>query len=263
MKCYEVQPWIRDHVDFELAETLADKIRFHCKSCDKCRGQIQSEQEFKAVIQAKVTLGKAPLGLADKVSRSIRGQTKMIRPSMINRRKSKVAAGLLMVVVLGLGIYSQSDYPEAREPMVITMKAVAEHKRRAESSIRPDMEFYCDKRSQARDWFKQQFMFNFPIPHFDERVLAIRGGRETNLVGRRVPMLFYEWSGKTLSLFVVEATPTELRQMGLVDAAHMVCAIESFVGFKIVCWKHRGFVYVLVVPGELNGIVDLIYEAYK
>lgn len=261
MNCSDILPWIRDYVDGEVSEVLEADVKGHCEVCESCFALVQAERDLKAVIRAKGKLGSAPPGLAERVSRAIHHESNVKRRPVFYRRRLQIAAGLFIVAVIGLGVLVQNLQSTARTVSMMAIQAVGEHQRRG--GKRPDMEFSCVKRSEARDWFRKQRSLTFPIPKFDEKVLTIRGGRQTEIAGRAASMLFYKRIEQTLSLFVVEATPAEFQQMGLIDVAHMVCAIESFAGFKIICWKHQGLLYVLVVPGELNGIVDTIYQAYQ
>lgn len=269
MNCDSVLAGLRDFVDRELEDTQAKELEAHCASCPPCQSALESERDLKNLLAARGKFQKAPPGLGDSILRSVRKEAakQSVATAKPSRGRLLVALSLLLAVALGVGAWWHVRAGDGRtilkpkNPSQLTIQAVNYHQML--ESAKDPRSFVTDDRGIANKWFEDHLEIVFQAPAFRSSDMELTGGCCCRLIDRTAGVMIYRRAGKSVSMFVMPAKDHEFQKMGLVDVAHMVCAIESYQGYQVICWKRHGLLYVMIVKEPEVGVVDAIFQAYQ
>jgi len=265
MTCDPTLERLRDYVDRELEAPARAEVEAHLAGCAGCSEATRSERELKELIRSKVKPRRAPAGLAQAITRSIREEASAAPTARHWRLRSwralSLAAGLLITLSGGLWLAFTPAPKPSMAPSPIARAAVDQHLRRIETG--EALAINSQDPARVEEFLAKRLEFKPFLPRSDQSGAVLYGGKLGWLVDRPVACLVFQRQTSWMSLFVMSGKPAEFDKMGLVDVAHMVCAIETFRGFRVVCWRHKGLLYVLVTDEVQRGVVDMIYQAYR
>ena len=102
------------------------------------------------------------------------------------------------------------------------------------------MAFTADDIPDPQDWFFERLKFNVMLPDLHQRGLIFKGGRECTIGPKKAAYLYYDDSGKHVSVFVFPARhvsiPLQADRHYLIDAPR----------YSVELWKTGTMVCILV-----------------
>jgi len=111
MKCHDANHHLDLFMDGELSVPENLKVLEHLNLCRPCAGLYEGEKALRAVLRERVGSGKAPEGLAEKLTGALSGAA--VTPFVRRRLMSVVAAAGFFIVMLTLVFTSTKEMPQA------------------------------------------------------------------------------------------------------------------------------------------------------
>ncbi len=111
MKCHDANHHLDLFMDGELSVPENLKVLEHLNLCRPCAGLYEGEKALRAVLRDRVGSGKAPEGLAEKLTGALSGAA--VTPFARRRLMSVAAAAGFCIVMLTLVFTSTKEMPSA------------------------------------------------------------------------------------------------------------------------------------------------------
>lgn len=192
MKCAEWRELASARLDGALDSAELESLAAHLDGCEPCRAHAERLAGARDAVASLPSRVAVPSGLALRIeAEALRG----LRPP---RRRAWILAVVAAAAVVGVVARTMVGEPARRLPTLCTT-LVEDHIRYLH--VERAAETPSSEPVEIARWFDERLDFTFGVPRLIGAVLV--GGRVCVVEGRSVALLFYEYRGRRLSLFVL------------------------------------------------------------
>ncbi len=177
-------------VDGALAATDAEQVRSHLAACEDCRRRHAELVVLKSLVRASAPPRQASDRLAKRLSAAVAA-----RPVRRRRMRWLAAAAVLVVLSGGALVWLRA------RPDGFAVQLVGDHVLNALGHEKP-LEVVSSDPATVEGWFAGKLDFAVRLPTLKGATLV--GGRLCSVAGLRVALVFYDYEGSRLSLFVID-----------------------------------------------------------
>ncbi len=204
----------------------------HTKECRECSAFLDAEKSFGPMLRSAIKKDSPPEELKNKIlSAGEQKKRYLKRPYQI----LAVAASILIISVVG---YLYSTHTKA--PTILN-KIVNDH---VKFLPVPQMHIGSSNSDEVTAWFRSKVNFAVIPPSLNAR---LKGGRLCILDKRHFALLFYEYNGSPVSVFITdEAIPDDLKSKKEVMLKDKRAYVLNKSGYIILLWADRGLMYSIV-----------------
>ncbi|MCP4353458.1 MAG: hypothetical protein GY795_49040 [Desulfobacterales bacterium] len=230
MNCYEFKEWLcnKDLSD-DARSAEAERHTDICETCNKlhimdCMLDEQIRKDLKAI--------PPPRRLLDRIEMDVGSVAEDKFFAYFTWKK--LVPALAMAAMILLFFYPFAGKIRSMEEM----GALATNDHLADLS----MSFRSDEVRNIPAWFEDRVGFRITVPDMEKQGFRLTGGRKCKLAKQDVAYLFYEKSGKKISLFIFESDDLgfNIEEKGTYHLSEKGCEIKV--------WKEQNQVFVMVCP---------------
>ncbi len=234
MNCKDFKTWLGDKGLYDEKMSLLAKQ--HMASCAHCK----KLNEADTFMEYKIRDGLHDVDPSPELLRRIEmdiqsveknKQSKLTFSSFVWKRMTPAVALAAVMFVLFLNPFSG----QIKNIDQIRSFVIAEH-----NNISLTMSFKMGEVQDIPKWFAQRVGFKITMPELKNLGLKLIGGRECNLGKKKAAYLFYEKSGRKVSLFIIN--PSDLKFS--MEAERHYRVSDRLHDVEI--WKAKQMVYAIV-----------------
>lgn len=214
----------------------------HIKECSDCKEFLNGEKAFGALLRSSVKKDTAPEGLRRKILSA--GKPKKISAKQTYRMLA-VAASILIMIIAGY-IYIDKTHTQS---ISILEKIVNDH---AKFLLVPQAHISSSAPDEVTGWFRGKVDFPVLPPAISA---TLKGGRLCLLDRRHFALLFYEYNGLPVSVFITDGiVPYDLKTNKAVMLQDKKAFVLNKSGYTILLWEDKGLMYSLVSEMDIKEI---------
>lgn len=227
----------------EYPEVVSEYIieaKRHIKECRECREFIDGEKSFGSLLRNAVKKEPVPEELKERILNA--GKTK--KTSF--KQTYRMLAAAILILILTIGGYMYSIHIKSDS---ILEKILNDH---IKFLPVPQAHITSSNPDEVAEWFRGKV--NFPVmpPSISA---AIKGGRLCLLGKKHFALLFYEYNGSPVSVFITDGNiPGDLKTKKEVMLKDNKAYALYKSGYTILLWEDRGLMYSLVSELDVEHI---------
>lgn len=240
MKCKDSRKinYLAEYLQVVTEDMLEAKR--HVNACPKCGEFFEGEKSFGALLRSAVKKEPLPEELRSKILNSGKTSKTHVRPRY---RIFAVAASILVIAIAG---YMYSTYTESHS---ILEKIVNDH---VKFLLVPQAHVKSSNPHEVAEWFRGKVNFPALPPSISA---TLKGGRLCLLDRKYFALLFYEYSGSPVSVFITDGNvPDDLKTKKEVMIQDKKAYVLYRSGYTILLWEDRGLMYSLVSELDVKKI---------
>jgi len=223
-------------------EDLVNSKR-HVKECRECSEFLEGERVFSAMLKTAVRKDPVPRELKDRILHSSKRERKYPKAFF---QWVGIAASILFLVVTGYFLtVSRNDSPLLKE-------IVNDH---VQFVLSPDVQIGSSDLGEIKKWFRDKVDFAVVVPSISAK---LKGGRLCLLGNKRLALLFYEYGGSQISLFISDNPDLKVNIGKEVVLNNRKMHIVENRGYNLLLWQEKGLTYVLVSELTFEEIQKII-----
>lgn len=215
----------------------------HIKECRECREFIEGEKSFGSLLRNSVKKEPVPEELKKRILNAGKTKKTRIKPSY---RMLAVAASVLILTLAGYMYFTHTKSDSILE------KIVNDH---VKFLPIPQTHIKSSDPREVMEWFRGKV--NFPVmpPSISA---VIKGGRLCLLDKKHFALLFYEYKGSPVSVFITDGNiPDDLKTKKEVMLKDKKAYVLHRSGYTILLWEDRGLMYALVSEMDAEQITKI------
>lgn len=215
----------------------------HMKECQGCKEFIKGEKNFSLMLRNAIKKDAVPGELINRIFSKERQQKRYLKPLY---KWLAIAASILLIVVVSYIFSIHTEEPE------IIGQIVNDHIQFLPSTSR---QIISSNPDEIMAWFKGKVDFSVNIPDLSAQ---LRGGRLCLLERKRLALLFYEYNGSPISLFITNEISMQKIKAGSGVMLKNRKVYSADRGYNVLLWQERGLTYFLVSELSIEEIKKLI-----
>lgn len=216
----------------EVVDQNILEAKRHIKKCRECREFVEGEKSFGSLLRSAVKKEPVPDELREKILNA--GKTQKMRIKSTYRMLA-VAASILILTIAG---YMYSTHTKSDS---ILEKIVNDH---IKFLPVPQTHIKSSDPREVTEWFRGKVNFSVIPPSISA---VIKGGRLCLLDKKHFALLFYEYNGSPVSVFVTDGNiPDDLKTKKEVMLKDNKAYVLHRSGYTILLWEDKGLMYSLV-----------------
>lgn len=231
MTCKKFENWLTSE-DAKALNPPPGHLTRHLDECGTCREIHRIDSHIDHVAKESFTAQELPAGLIEKIDTAIdtRSRTQVFTPKRIF---STLAAACIIAVLFYFQFYHSAGRFENLQEL--SLSAVSRH-----LDADTTMTFDAKDMDSAVIELSKELDFNVIIPDLSPRSFTLLGGRICVVGKCKTAYIFYEFEGRTCSLFIIDYDRFDFK---MADGSHFSNIVK---GCRTDIWKENGQVYTLV-----------------
>jgi hypothetical protein len=243
MKCHEVRKAIYLSEYPEPVSNGLLNAKRHVKECLECREFLEGERVFITMLKKAIRKDPVPQELKDQILHTSKREKKYVKAIF---QWVGIAASILFLVITGYFLtVSRNDSPLLKE-------IVNDH---VQFVLSPDVQIGSSDLGEIKKWFRDKVDFAVVVPNISAK---LKGGRLCLLGNKRLALLFYEYGGSQISLFISDHPDLKVNIGKEVVLNNRKMHIVENRGYNLLLWQEKGLTYVLVSELTFEEIQKII-----
>ncbi len=258
MSCTEILPVIQDFVDHELDTQDMERVTRHVGECRDCASRVTTLRDLKACLRRHARADRAPAGLVERIGRNVRREA---RGTGLRWLPLAAAAALLFGLGTLFGLWLQ---PAPSVSATELARNVVYNHLELVNMVEPQM-LSTSNCKEVEQYFARNLVMRMDLPGFETGAVTLRGGRCSKVMGQCSSVVFYEYMGMRMTMFVLQACDVDTPALDRAIAAaqdQIICLREEYRDYQVLCWKRDGLLFAMVAEAKTPDIDDLIVSAY-
>lgn len=215
----------------------------HIRECPECKKFFEQERAFSTLLRQKITIDPLPSELRQRLLKPVseeKGYSKLLY--------RVIAIAAILMLFAGAYIYKlHSDTESFVRDIINDHINFLSYSGIQVSSSNP---------LEIQNWLNGRVDFGAVLP---ELSATLRGARLCLLKDKRLGLVFYEYRGSQLSLFMTtELNPQRLWSAKEVMIRDKKVRIVQQKGFNLLLWQERGITYALVSDLGIEELKKII-----
>jgi anti-sigma factor RsiW len=239
------------YLDGELDSESTLKFQEMMESEPKYRDLVEREERLRLRVREELSQDRAPDLLRAKILRGIRREDRSHRMTYITGWR--VAAAVLLAVLLGGGVYFQYDRQDLSH---LVQNSVQSHELYTSSGS--PVEFAANTENALLPKLKERMQFAMALPSLSQNNFKMKGGRICLLVNRKSALVFYQRGDERLSLFMISKKDIRLPAWGGREIQGRSVYFQESEGYRVAVWKDRDCIYSLVAQADENQLAKYL-----
>ena len=230
----------------EYPEVVSDHLlnaKRHVKECGECREFLEGEGVFRTLLKRTVRKEPIPQELKDHIVHASKLEKKYVKAVL---QWVGIAASVLFFVVTGYLLTGSRNSP----PFV--KEIVNDH---VQFVLSPGIQINSSDLGEVKKWFRDKVDFAVVVPAISAK---LKGGRLCLLGNKRLALLFYEYGGSQISLFISDHPDLSVNVGKEVVLNNRQMHLVEDRGYNSLLWQEKGLTYVLVSELTLEEIKKII-----
>lgn len=213
-------------VTIEHSEALT-----HLRSCDDCQRLFEARASWVGELKSQLS----PLAAPSHLRQAVNEITQPRRAGLLSRRAMQVAAAAVLPIAIAAGWLASRANSQG------FFRSICEDHAKYLSA---ESQLQSADPSQIENWFREKTDFGVRVPALETTNLL--GARLCFLRERKAALVFYQKSGRPVSMFQLNAKDVSLAGLdrSVIDGAPFWRM--SYKGYALAAFEQRGVVFVLV-----------------
>lgn len=260
MKCNQVREILYLAPEVEPFSAELNEAKEHLKDCSSCTEFFKQEEILRNLIYEKAPREKAPQSLRQLVLEITAGKHStskavggVLSHVWLVRVIPKLSLALLFLILIttSLVLYNVSFEQQSAS---LASRLVEDHFK----NIPGDVQILSSNPATVKEWFRGKVDFVVNVPKL--RYARFIGGRLCQIEGKRLALLFYEKDGKSLSVFAMDGSITNLnwKDKNVIENDETFNKITNEKGCNIIFWREKGIVFALVSDIERQELMEIV-----
>lgn len=231
MKCAHARKLLypnpeRAEVTIEHSEALA-----HLRSCDDCQRLFEARASWVGELKSQLS----PLAAPRHLRQAVNEITQPRRAGLLSRRAMHVAAAAVLIIAIAVGWLASRANSQG------FFRSICEDHAKY---LTAESQLQSTDPSQIETWFREKTDFGVRVPALETTNLL--GARLCFLQDRKAALVFYQKSGRPVSMFQLSAKDVSLAGLdrSVIDGSPFWRM--SYKGYALAAFEQRGVVFVLV-----------------
>lgn len=252
--CAGIEKLLYPYLDGELDVKQNLEVEAHLLYCQKCCDLLNEEKRFLSVLNNRCLREEGPPDLKAKVERMLhKKQRPLVRLFSHHRFKivsAAVLAGMLLFSLtshlLDLGINRTPPFVRA---------SLENHLRYIHGSLPLEIESHDPKAVVA--WFKKKIDFMPCLPHVEDDMIVLLGGRLATFKGERVALVSYQMKKSPVTMFIIKGNPAasvESKDFTFLQGRRFNFSHQN--GLNAISWTDDGNHFALISAYPSQNIVS-------
>lgn len=217
------------------------EVNRHLATCDACRDFIAQEKLFASLLKDKFKKETIPGELLERISKKNKARKFPYRKVYY---AIAVAASVLLIAILGHKLIKKDT---------LISDIVDDHIQFHQMS---DIQIESSSPDEIKRWFMGKVDFPVNVAQISAR---LRGGRLCFLDKQRLALLFYEYKGSQISLFMTRNMDMKRLRTGKeVTVNGKKLNVVEDRGYNLFLWDDKGVISILVSELGIDEIKQII-----
>lgn len=243
MDCKEIRKILFKSESPEVVNEDLVNSKRHMKECRECREFLEGERAFSAMLRGAVRKDPVPRELKDRILHSSKREKKHFKGIL---QWVGIAASIIFLIVTGYFL------TVSRNGSLFLKEIVNDH---VQFVLSPGIQIGSSDLEEIKKWFRDKVDFAVVVPSISAK---LKGGRLCLLGNKRLALLFYEYGGSQISLFISDNPDLKVNIGKEVVLNSWKMHIVENRGYNLLLWQEKGLTYVLVSELTLEEIKKII-----
>lgn len=230
-----------EYADGECGFVRRLLLRRHYERCPSCLARLEALQTTRAAIRAKMTVYRAPPGLASRIASALPREAAP-PPRRISRVPWGFGASGLAGAIAGVAL----TLLLIRSPDPLVGDAVADHVRSLMADHLTDV--LTSDQHTVKPWLSARLDLSPVVKDLAAEGFPLIGGRLDYLEGHRAAALVYRRAKHVINVLAFVAPgPEDTRP-----------TLRTQDGFNVITWRMGGLTYVAISDLEASQLMDFV-----
>jgi anti-sigma factor RsiW len=225
---------LHGYLDGELDAMRAASFEKHLEDCPDCKSALAAEESLRTALEQAALYERAPASLRQNLLGAKQEKVAPVRSARVSDFSWQwlaAAAGLLLAVAVGWGLWQRSQAPSPMQ--LVAASLVDAHLRSLQPGHLTDVE--STDQHTVKPWFDGRLDFAPPVRDFSSDGFPLLGGRLDAVEGHTAAALVYGRRKHIVNVFVEKTASGDTWK-----------GFGSLQGYHWLAWQKDGFSFFAV-----------------